>query len=264
MKLLFLGTGAAGSIKRTEDEITGDIRRCAAMMIDGTVLIDISRQAYDFAVKLGVDLSAVTDIFLSHAHGDHFNREALMKYAEGAKEKIRFWCHKGALEHLNFTEEELEKIDLRPVEICDTWQTAGYTVTALPANHLVGSFTTAEKPLHYVVEKDGKKIYYGCDGGWYTAIEWEYLRANQVVFDGVILDATVGEDAGNFRIATHNNLAMIELLTLSLKQNGMLTENAKLIATHFANSCYDKSRTKEEVFTPMGIIPAHDGMELEI
>ena len=105
---------------------------------------------------------------------------------------------------------------------------------------------------------------YGCDGGWYTAIEWEYMRAKQLVFDGVILDATVGEDDGNFRIATHNNLAMIKLLTLSLRQNGMLHGNSKLITTHFANSCYDKSRTKQEVFEPLGIIPTEDGMEIEI
>lgn len=264
MKLLFLGTGAAGSHKRTEEEITGSIRRCASLRIDENLLVDVARQSYDFLKKQGKDPSQITDIFLSHAHGDHFNRDALMKYAAGAKEKIRFWCHKGALEHLNFTEEELEKIDLHPVEICDPWQTAGYTVTALPANHLVGSFTCAEKPLHYIIEKDGKTVYYGCDGGWYTAIEWEYLRANKVAFDGVIMDATVGEDAGNFRIATHNNLAMIELLTLALRQNEMLKENATLIATHFAGSCYDKSRTKEEVFGAMGMIAAEDGMEIEI
>ena len=78
------------------------------------------------------------------------------------------------------------------------------------------------------------------------------------------MDATVGEDAGNFRIATHNNLAMIRLLTLALRQNEMLAENALLIATHFANSCYDKSRTKEEVFGELGMIPAFDGKELEI
>lgn len=264
MKLLFLGTGAAGSVKRDESEITEGIRRCTTLMIDGTILVDVSRQSFDYQKKLGKDPAAITDIFLSHAHGDHFNRDSLMKYAEATGGKVRFWCHKGALENLKFTEEELERFVLCPVEICDTWETAGMTVTALPANHLVGSFTTAEKPLHYVFEKDGKRLYYGCDGGWYTAIEWEYMRAKQLVFDGVILDATVGEDDGNFRIATHNNLAMIKLLTLSLRQNGMLHENSKLITTHFANSCYDKSRTKQEVFEPLGIIPTEDGMELEL
>ncbi len=264
MKLLFLGTGAAGNAKRQEIEIPAGTRRCASLRIDEDVLVDVSRQSFDYLTKLGKDPSYITDIFLSHAHGDHFNREALMQFASAAKGKIRFWCHHGALEHLNFTEDELQMIELHPVEICDTWETAGMTVTALPANHLVGSFTCAEKPLHYVFEKNGKRLYYGCDGGWYTAVEWEYLRANNVVFDAVIMDATVGEDAGNFRIATHNNLAMINLLTLALRQNGMLSENALLIATHFANSCYTKERTHDEIFGEMGMIAASDGKEIDV
>jgi len=264
MKLLFLGTGAAGNVKRTEAEVPAGSRRCASMLIDDTLLVDVSRQSYDYLVKCGKDPSAITDIFLSHAHGDHFCRDALMQYAEISGEKIRFWCHKGAVEHLNLTEEDLQKIDLRPVEICDSWETGGVKVTALPANHLVGGFTCAEKPLHYIFEKDGKRFYYGCDGGWYTAIEWEYMRANSVVFDAVIFDATVGEDAGNFRIATHNNLAMIRILTLALRQNGMLTENALLIATHFAGSCYPKDRSHDEIFAEMGMIAAADGKVIEI
>ncbi len=264
MKLLFLGTGAAGNAGKSEAEVAPGSRRCASLLIDENVLVDVSRQSFDYLTKLGGDPSAVTDIFLSHAHGDHFNREALLQYAAAAKTKIRFWCHRGALEHLKFTDEDLQVVDVRPVEICDTWETAGMTVTALPANHLVGGFLSEEKPLHYIFEKDGKKLYYGCDGGWYTAIEWEYLRANNVVFDAVILDATVGDDAGNFRIATHNNIAMISILTLALHQNGMLTANALLIATHFAGSCYPKDKSKDEIFAELGIIAADDGKQIEI
>ena len=266
MKLLFLGTGAAGNWRRPEPEVPEGSRRCASMMIDGTVLVDVALQSFDFATKLGVDTSAVTDVFLSHAHVDHVSHEALMQYAKNTKSKLRFWCHRGALEILNFTDEEKALLDIRPVEICDTWETAGMTVTALPANHLVGDFTSEDRPLHYIFEKDGKKLYYGCDGGWYTAIEWEYFRKYKVVFDGVILDATVGEDAGNFRIATHNNLAMLELLTLALRQNGMLAENAVLIADHLGDSLYSTRDHEEQaaIFANLGMILADDGKTIEI
>ena len=264
MKLLFLGTGAAGSIRRNESEITDGMRRCASMMIDDTVVVDIARQSFDYAVKLGKDPSVVTDIFLSHAHGDHFCHETLMQYITAAKTKLRFWCHRGALENLNFTEEEKQRIDICPVEICDTWETAGMTVTALPANHLVGDFSSAEKPLHYIFEKDGKKLYYGCDGGWYTAIEWEYFRKYKVVFDAVILDATVGEDTGNFRIATHNNLAMLNILALALRQNGMLADKAILIADHIGGGLYNLEKPLAETFAEMGMIAAEDGGVVEI
>lgn len=266
MKLLFLGTGAAGSAKRSETEIVPGMRRCASMMIDQNVLVDVANQSFDYAVKLGADPSAVTDIFLSHSHIDHVSHVALMQYASAAKSKIRFWCHRHALENLNFTDDEKQMIDIRPVEICDTWETAGMTVTALPANHLVGELTTAEKPLHYIFEKNGKKLYYGCDGGWYTAIEWEYFLRNKVIFDAVILDATVGEDAGNFRIATHNNLAMLELLTLALRQNGMLTENATLIANHLGDSLYSTRDHEKQsaIFAKLGMVMTDDGKVIEI
>ena len=266
MKLLFLGTGAAIHFKKPESEIKEGARRSAAMLIDGTVLVDVCRQAYDFAVKKGVDTSAVTDIFLSHAHDDHFNREALHQYIASAKTKLRFWCHRGALAHINFTEEERSLIDVRPIEICDKWETTGMTVTALPANHLVGDFTDPEQPLHYIFEKNEKTIYYGCDGGWYTAIEWEYLRKHKVSFDAVIMDATVGEDAGNYRIATHNNLAMLELLTLALRQNKMLNDNALLIANHLADMLYstEDHREQEAIFAKLGMVLADDGKIFEI
>jgi len=91
MKLLFLGTGAAGSMNKNESEILAGKRRCASLLIDNNVLVDVARQSFDFATKLGCDTSAITDIFLSHAHGDHCCSTALLQYAAAAKTKIRFW-----------------------------------------------------------------------------------------------------------------------------------------------------------------------------
>lgn len=213
---------------------------------------------------MGEDPSCVTDVFLSHSHDDHFCRDALLQYASTSRGRLRFWCHRGAVEHLGLTEENLQRIDLRLVEVCDRWQVGDVTVTALPANHVVGELTDPESPLHYLIEKDGKKLFYGCDGGWYTVVEWEYLLRNRVTLDGVILDCTVGGDAGNFRIGTHNNLAMLEILIGALRQNGMISHDTKLIATHIARSCHSHQRPLEEVFSDLGMITARDGLEIEL
>ncbi len=45
----------------------------------------------------------------------------------------------------------------------------GAKVTALAANH---AMPENEQALHYVIEKDGKKLFYGCDGGWFRDITW--------------------------------------------------------------------------------------------
>ena len=85
-----------------------------------------------------------------------------------------------------------------------------------------------------------------------------------MVFDAVILDATVGEDAGNFRIATHNNLAMLNILTLALRQNSLLAENAILIANHIGGLLYNPEKSLAATFAELNMVVAEDGMVIEI
>ncbi len=260
MKLIFLGTGAAGSMNTPESEMQEGKRRCTSLLIDDNVVVDVALQSFDYATKLGAKTNRITDIFLSHTHEDHYKKEALLAYAAAADTKINFWCHKGAVPQLQLTEEEAELIHVCPVEIMEKWETAGMTVTALPANHLVEA-NYEEQPLHFIFEKDGKTLFYGCDGGWFQARTWEYMRKN-AVFDAMILEATVGECPGNFRIGTHNTFPMLRLLLAALAENNMLKENVTLISSHMSKLGYDGNadRVREE----MGIIVAYDGMTIEI
>ena len=264
MKLLFLGSGASGLARIPEAELKEGDRRAPSMLIDDNVLVDVSLRSFDYMVKIGKDPSKITDIFLSHAHFDHFNRDTLMKFVSAAKSKIRFWYHRGAQENMRLSDEDISLIELHPLNVCDSVETGGICAVALPANHLVGGLTSAETPLHYIFEKEGKRVFYGCDGGWYTTVEWEYLLRNKVTLDAVVMDATVGADAGNFRIGTHNTLAMVKLLVLALKQNGIIEERTPVIATHFSRSCYPKNCSHDDVFAPLGVLAAADGREFEI
>ena len=260
MKLTFLGTGAAICIKTPNSEIKEGQLRCSSVLIDENILVDVPFQAFDYAVELGIDVSKVTDVFLTHSHGDHFQKDVLFEFAKKAPHKINFWCHKNAVENLKLTPEETDKVAIRTVEIMDKWETGGVTVTALPANHLTWG---AEQPLHYIFEKDGKSTFYGCDGGWFMARTWEHLR--KIKLDAVVLDATVGDDAGNFRIGTHNSIPMLRIINAALLQNGIMEENGKRIANHIAPSVYKMTRTEiESALAELGMIAAYDGFEIEI
>ena len=131
MRLLFLGTGAAGAVKVPDAEIKPSQRRCSSMMIDRNILVDVAIQSFDYATRLGEDPSEITDIFLSHSHPDHFWKETLMQYVAAAKQKINFWCHEGAVQDLKLTEEEAAQINICPVKCMDTWEAAGMKITAL-------------------------------------------------------------------------------------------------------------------------------------
>ena len=43
MKILFLGTGAAGSKNRYEHEMDGNKRRCSSLLIDESVVVDMAK-----------------------------------------------------------------------------------------------------------------------------------------------------------------------------------------------------------------------------
>lgn len=263
MKLLFLGTGAAGALKTPEAEVKPNQRRCSSMMLDETVVVDVAIQSYDHAVKLGKDPTAVTDIFLSHSHPDHYWKSTLLTYARNAKQKINFWCHEGAVQDLGLTEEEAELLNVCPVKCFDVWETAGMTVTALPANHLAGG--PQQQPLHYIFTKGEDQLFYGCDGAWFRADTWEYMRKKGFVFTAMILEATVGELPGNFRIATHNTVPMLRLLIAALRENGMLPRDATLIADHIGVPPYNsKKKGDYGLLTELGMTVAYDGLEIVV
>ena len=261
MKLLFLGTGAAGAIKTPNAEIKPGQRRCSSMMIDGSVVVDIALQSFDYATELGVNTAAVTDIFLSHTHGDHYCKATLMQYAEAATQKINFWCHETAVPYLHLTEEEAAKINLCTVKNMQKFETAGMTVTALPANHVAGP---DEQPVHYIFEKDEQVLFYGCDGGWFRCDTWQYLYRKRIVFTAMILEATVGELPGNFRIGEHNTIPMLRLLLTAMRENGVLPRDATLIADHIGVPPYDALKKGDYgLLTELGMIVAKDGLTVE-
>lgn len=263
MNLTFLGTGSASAKITPESEMPADKRRCTAILIDNDILIDLAMQSFDFAQKLGKDVSAITDIFISHTHKDHYAKSALLQFISAAKHKLNIWCHKGAVERLGLTEEEAALVNIHPIEAFDVWETAGMKVTALAANHLV--LDSAEQPLHYIFERDGKRLFSGCDGGWFRADTWEYLRredkTERALFDGVILDSTVGDKPGNFRIGTHNTVPMLRLLLAAFAENGMISDKTGCIASHMMRF---HSEELAEEFRELGMTAAYDGMSIDI
>ena len=260
MKLTFLGTGAAICTRKPEGEIMGGDLRCSSMLIDENILIDIPFQAFDYAKKLGIDCSKITDILLTHSHEDHFQKHVLVEFAKKAERKINFYCHKNAVDNLELNDDERALIDIYMLEGMDKIAVAGANITALPANHMTKG---EEQPLHYIIEKDGKSVMYGCDGGWFMAQTWEYMH--KIKLDAIVLDATVGDDAGNFRIGTHNSIPMLKIINAALLQNGIMDENGKRIASHIAPPVYKMPHVEiEKALAELGMMTAYDGYEITI
>ncbi len=260
MKLLFLGTGAAQNHITPESQIQDGARRGSTLLIDGTILIDVSIQSFDFSKKLGLDTSAVTDIFITHTHDDHYAPSSLLKYAAEAKVKINLWCHRGAVEHLLLDETQAQAVNICPLEVGETVETNNARVTALAANHIVSG---DEQPLHYIIERNGKKLFYGCDGGWFLGQTWSQINKHKP--DGAVLECTVGDHPSDRRIGGHNTMPMVRILAAALK-DGIMPESGIIMASHLGNMLHDYMSHEQiaEKFHAFGVLAAYDGMAVEI
>ena len=256
MELLFLGTGAADWPQNQPVEAT-DIRRMTSTLLDDSTLIDCGPDAYGYYCYLGKDPSKITDVILSHSHGDHINFGELKKFAE-ASGHIRFWCDvvaKAKVDAQNI--DGVEAIAVTPYEEVEI---NGYKVMPLVANHFEGE--TDEKPLHYIIEKDGKKLFYGCDGAMFLGRTWLILRSAKL--DCVILDCTSGDFIDHLRFGTHNSIPMVKLIVQAMRERKVLGENSKVVASHLARTLHTSHAETAELLAKDNIITAYDGMTLTV
>lgn len=227
MKLHFLGTGAADwDIQNPRSDI--NYRRYSSLLIDGKLLVDPGPCIYEFASTFGYDslFDDVSCVINTHRHYDHYN------------------------------EDTLARLGLPLLEIADNAyaDTGDYRITAYPANH-----ATAESPQHFVIESktDGKKIFYGCDGAWLLYPVWTALKMQH--FDAMILDCTIGDKAGDYRIFEHNSIPMVEIMCQTLAPY-----SERFYVSHMARTLHTDHETLRRRLAPSGIIPAYDNMEVEI
>ena len=245
MKLLFLGTGAADS---RFQEIVGfsdrNKRRCSSLLIDGKILIDCGPFTLSALRELGVDLGDITDVIITHLHSDHCDAESI---AELRAHKVAVWASEGS--------DCLERFSYTPMSFYRENNIGGYSVFSLEANH-------AANAQHLYIEKDGKSLFYGLDGAWFTNGETEFLKGKKL--SAAVLDATVGDYIGDWRLGEHNSIPMIRLMVPSMRVLKILTDDSQVILSHMAVSLHKSASETEKILSADGFIMAYDSMEKEI
>ena len=258
MDLLFLGTGAADWAMVPNDEDKNDmgakIRRPSSMLIDSHILIDPGPSSFEFAKFLGVDLSRITDIFITHTHCDHYNAESLLNFSKSANRKINLWLHKNAVDEV-VTDNNMT---LNPVnEFCE-YSTEYFKVTPLTANHEVDG--SDEQPLHYYFEIDGKTLFYGCDGGWLLSRTCSFFSKHK--FDCAVLDTTVGDYDGDVRLGSHNSIPMVRMIREYMYKNNMATKDTLFVMSHLARTLHTSIADTQKAMQKENFIVAYDSMRI--
>ena len=286
MKLTFLGTGAGESYpglwcncphcayaRRAGGR---NIRANSCAVLDEKLLLDMGPMCFDAAARLGVDLTGVSSLLITHPHEDHLYPMHLhWREVEEAHLQVRYpdQMHLGGprftpLPELEiygnaYTEAVLQPVlqeTLSPhahfhrIEEGVEFETDGYTVMPVRGNHHERGFAHG-----YVIRRDGKTLLYALDTGSYEPDMMELLK--KYVYDVVVMEGTTGlnEQYGG-HMCLENNRRFRE----TLRASGCLREDSRMILTHLSPHWCPPHDQYVDIAGKQGLEVAYDGLEIEI
>ncbi len=261
MEILFLGTGAADW--NVADFVEGtEYRRWSSTLIDGELLIDPGPHIFHFAETIGRPelYNGIKNVIITHSHGDHFNPQTVLKLSRISAPT--FYGDAGCLRKLQgkLTEDELSEIKFVSVECFEEVELGKFHVTSLPSNHLTSD--PDEKTRNYMIEAEGKRIFYGLDGAWMFTAVWNKLRG--LHFDAMILELTMGDLPGNYRNFSHTSIPMLEIMLATFRENGCLNADSAVYCSHMAKALHADHKSLIARLAPLGVTPAYDGFSIKI
>lgn len=258
LRVKFLGTGAAGW-KRPG----GKSRRHSSAMLDGKVLIDLTKSHDDMLPQK----NCPKVIFYTHSHGDHFQPKAAL--AAGIE---RAYVHSSwrdrAIKAFQKAADETGKPmpEIIGTSLNQKIEEQGLTLTPLPANHATNS--TKEQAVIYLIEKPGIRVLYATDtagimamAAWWAGIDPHMAKGTPIT--GLIMESTMGmEHDEDFRIFAHSSAATVYRTTNMLLREGRLTmpEGQPVYLTHMALSLNPKQEEMDRTL-PYPLRAAYDGLE---
>lgn len=255
-----LGTGAADHHWDRLGE--PGVRGSAGTLIDGRVLIDCGATGHANLTRFGVAPSALTDLVITHSHGDHFNTEQIGRViAERTPSApaLAVWAAPQVIARLQTAlPGRFAGHALKPG---DVFGIGDLRWTALSANHLIIA-DPSEQALHYLIEAPYGRLLYALDGAW--MLKQARLLIGKKRLDMIVWDATMSKP-GDMRIFEHNDLDMIGHMMQSLTATGCADARTICILDHVARTLWPADpREAEKLAADRGWLLAADGREFRL
>ncbi len=279
MKIRFMGTAALERIPAIFCDCPTCRRALAAggrnimtrsqALIDDRLLIDLNSETYTHFLQLGRTLWDIEHVLITHAHCDHFSfEEFCCRCFGGTKtvkaEKLKVYTSRGVIDRywaaLNarkdkYTRGIASRVCMVPLQYYCSVLVDGYTVTPLPAQH-----ADEEQAFIYLIEKDGKSLFYGHDTGCFGEDIDRWLADNGKHIDLMTLDCTKGDVERDYK--THMSMSEGRTIADRFLKKGIIDENTKLYYNHFSHHCgmiRDELAVAAEKY---GFQVSYDGLEV--
>lgn len=273
MKIKYLGTAAAegwpavfcgcDACRRARALGGKNIRTRSQAIIDDILLVDLPAETLYHSLKGSIELGSIKTLLITHSHEDHFYPQELLyrgsPYAHDLKTSVLTVYGNETVEKLYAavmntadSPDLMKNIQFKKVIPYRPFQTAeGYQVTALRARH-----APKEECLLYLIEKDGKCLFYANDSGDYPQETWDYLKGRHIDFVG--LDCTCMLDAeGTNHMGLPDNIKAKQRLEMI----GCTGAETQYVITHFSHNgrlLHDEIAREAQKY---GMTAAYDGAE---
>ena len=254
-------------------------KRCrSAFLIDEENLVDCGPDVTSSCVRYGVSLENLKNIFVTHAHSDHFSTVTLenLQMCVAEAPKINIYLSKAAWdgiqrigrllnaqEYANFKDNFRRwptRCNFIPMEIHTDYQIGDMTVSAVEGRHQ-GAYE-GENSLNYLFRRDGKTTFYACDTGLFYEKSLDYLK--NFYLDTFIVEMAFGKNDlprdGKHMTAKHLNETL-----QALKAQGTINENTRIYVTHIGHKGRLLHGECNEILRSMwsgNIQAAYDGLEI--
>lgn len=302
MKLTFLGTSAGESYPAIWCDCENctyarqhggkNLRMNTGSMIDDDVLLDMNSCGFYTAARLGVSLTKVKHLIVTHPHSDHLTAEPLawrranpgVLDAQG-EEKHKMVSPRftplpmltvyGSLHTRRFLVDGHP--DLFAPDKCAQFKdiVEGEKVVTddelsfipVAAIHggdgkgIVYDIKGSSNFAHsYIIERGGRKLLYALDTGGYVPEMMDLILSHR--YDAVVMEGTFGlnNTPQTGHMNTEKNIAFRDLLM----ENGCISADTPFFLTHMAPHW----TPPHDIYAPMmaekGFIVAYDGLTVEI
>lgn len=284
MKITFLGTAAAnafpeafckcGNCEQARRLGGRSLRKRSSILVNDDLLIDLGPDIMTASHMHGCSLVNVRYCLQTHLHADHLDLSHLLSRSPGfgvvGAPTLNFYASAETLARAAATferdlagysllspdaEKELN-LKIHTVEPLKSFIFGNYSVTAFHANH-----APAMGAMLYAVQSDGRTVFYGTDTATLEEETWWAFHQHKFRFDIVILDHTYGPNQpGSDHLSAHEVIDHIK----RMRDEGLLSPNARAFATHVAHEGNPAHPELEEFARQNGYEVAYDGLVLEV